>query len=49
MGMTSRMILLLVCVQAIYDFRFLTLMAIGGSLVGSLLCFLKVSLEFFLY
>jgi uncharacterized membrane protein YqhA len=27
--------------KAIYDFRFLTLMAIGGSLVGSLLCFLK--------
>ncbi|XP_024359522.1 uncharacterized protein [Physcomitrium patens] len=27
--------------KAIFDFRFLTLMAIGGSLVGSLLCFLK--------
>ncbi|KAG0617961.1 hypothetical protein M758_4G028100 [Ceratodon purpureus] len=27
--------------RAIFDFRFLTLMAIGGSLVGSLLCFLK--------
>jgi uncharacterized membrane protein YqhA len=27
--------------RAIFDFRFLTLMAIAGSLVGSLLCFLK--------
>lgn len=27
--------------RAIFDFRFLTLMAIGGSFVGSLLCFLK--------
>jgi hypothetical protein len=28
--------------QVIFDFRFLTLLAIGGSLAGSLLCFLKV-------
>jgi hypothetical protein len=27
--------------QTIFNFRFLTLLAIGGSLAGSLLCFLK--------
>lgn len=32
-------------VQAIFDFRFLTLMAVVGSLAGSLLCFLKVTLH----
>nr|GMD81385.1 tRNA (guanine(37)-N1)-methyltransferase [Ipomoea batatas] len=30
------------CEQVIFDFRFLTLLAIGGSLAGSLLCFLNV-------
>lgn len=29
--------------QAIFDFRFLALLAVGGSLAGSLLCFLNVS------
>jgi len=28
--------------QAIFDFRFLALLAVGGSLAGSLLCFLNV-------
>ncbi|KAL5704423.1 hypothetical protein ACHQM5_022857 [Ranunculus cassubicifolius] len=27
--------------QAIFDFRFLALLAVGGSLAGSLLCFLN--------
>lgn len=30
------------CMQVIFDFRFLALLAIGGSLAGSLLCFLNV-------
>ena len=32
--------------QIIFDFRFLALLAVAGSLAGSLLCFLNVS---FLY
>ena len=33
--------------QIIFDFRFLALLAVGGSLAGSLLCFLNVTLLFF--
>jgi hypothetical protein len=29
--------------QVIFDFRFLALLAVAGSLAGSLLCFLNVS------
>lgn len=31
-----------ITVQVIFDFRFLALLAVGGSLAGSLLCFLNV-------
>lgn len=30
-------------IQVIFDFRFLALLAVGGSLAGSVLCFLNVS------
>ena len=35
--------LMLFVAQVIFDFRFLALLAIAGSLAGSLLCFLNVS------
>lgn len=38
----SNLGVLSLCVQVIFDFRFLALLAIGGSLAGSLLCFLNV-------
>lgn len=36
--------LIFIIEQIIFDFRFLALLAIGGSLAGSLLCFLNVIL-----
>lgn len=35
--------------QVIFDFRFLALLAVGGSLAGSLLCFLNVHISFNLF
>jgi hypothetical protein len=40
---THAELLMLFVAQVIFDFRFLALLAIAGSLAGSLLCFLNVS------
>jgi hypothetical protein len=37
------LLMLFVVLQVIFDFRFLALLAVAGSLAGSVLCFLNVS------